>query len=107
PEAGVLAHRPQPAPVHRGVDTASERVFTRIAEIGRVVDLDVRRIEEPLDLDPARRLETLTTLRAPGDHRIDGLPQPTRLVVPVHLPWRHSLRLSSRSRSRRRHALDR
>ena len=38
-EAGELAHRPQAAPVHRGLDTAREREFSgkpdRVAHGGR------------------------------------------------------------------------
>src|SRR6187455_255605 len=33
PEAGVLPHRPEPAPVHRRLDTPGERKFTRTAEV--------------------------------------------------------------------------
>src|SRR5580765_9026385 len=41
PEAGELAHRPQAAAVHRGIDAARERIRARPAEVAVVVELDV------------------------------------------------------------------
>ena len=38
-EAAELAHRPQPAPVHLGVDAAGVGRFTRITEILGVVQI--------------------------------------------------------------------
>jgi hypothetical protein len=51
PEPGELAHRPQPAAIHRRVDAARERERSRIAEIPLVGDLDVLRRVERLVLD--------------------------------------------------------
>ena len=36
-EAGVLAHRPEAAAVHRGLDAARERELAREAKLGQVV----------------------------------------------------------------------
>ena len=45
-EAGVLAHRPQPAAVHRRLHAARERKRARVAEVARVVE---RRVVGPVD----------------------------------------------------------
>ena len=37
-EAGVLAHRPEPAAVHRGLDAPGERVLPGAAEVARLVE---------------------------------------------------------------------
>ena len=39
-EARVLAHRPEPRAVHRGLDAAGERVLAREAEVGRRVEAE-------------------------------------------------------------------
>ena len=58
-EARELAHRPELAAVHRGVDAARERIHTRVAEVAVVVDLDRVRRRERLVLDPRDRREEL------------------------------------------------
>src|SRR6266516_1270192 len=50
-EAGELAHRPEPAAVHRRVDAARKRIGARPAEIALVVELDVLGRVERLVLD--------------------------------------------------------
>ena len=42
-EAGVLAHRPEPAAIHRRLHAARERKLARVAEIARVVQLRIVR----------------------------------------------------------------
>src|SRR5690606_8033842 len=71
-EAGILAHRPEPAAVHRRIHTARERELAREADrlirpIGRI---------QPLDGEPARGLESLLPLRLPLQERPDGLALP-------------------------------
>ena len=55
-EARKLAHRPEPAAVHGGMDAAREGVLTGVAEIGVVVEAvqALRRVER-LDRDAADR----------------------------------------------------
>ncbi len=77
-EAGELAHRPEPAAVHRRIDAARERILARIAEVARVVDVDVFGRRERLRLDPRDRREelvgalrrALVDVRAPGVERL-------------------------------------
>ena len=59
PEAGELAHRPEPAAVHRRVDAARERIRARPAEVALVVELDVLGRVERLVLDAGDRREEL------------------------------------------------
>ena len=59
-EARELAHRPELAAVHRGIDTARERMHTRIAEVAVVVDLDRVRRRQRLVLEPRDRREELS-----------------------------------------------
>ena len=64
PEAGELAHRPEPAAVHRRVDAARERIRAGPAEVALVVELDVLGRVERLVLDAGDRREELAlTLR--------------------------------------------
>ncbi len=57
-EAGELAHRPQPPPVHRGIDAAGERMLARVAELlGRIEALEVLLGVERLDRMARDRLE--------------------------------------------------
>src|SRR5581483_3948380 len=66
-EARELPHRPQPAPVHGRVHAARERELTRKAEIAPVVDRDVVRRVQRLQLDPRDRREQLVlALRRPA-----------------------------------------
>jgi hypothetical protein len=51
-EAGVLAHGPEPVPVHPLVDAAGERRLTGLAEPLLEAGSDVTRVVEGLDLDP-------------------------------------------------------
>ena len=51
-EAGVLAHRPEPVPVHAVVDAAGERVGAGLAEPLLQVGGDVAGLVELVDLDP-------------------------------------------------------
>ncbi len=50
-EAGELAHRPQPPPVHRRIHTPRERERARDAEVPRLVRLDALRGVQGLDVD--------------------------------------------------------
>src|SRR6185503_18075412 len=59
PEAGELAHRPEPAAVHGGIDTAREGIRAGPAEIALVVELDVVRRIERLVLDAGDGREEL------------------------------------------------
>ncbi len=59
-EARELAHRPELPAVHRGIDTARERMDTRIAEVAVVVDVDRVRRRQRLVLDPRDRGEELS-----------------------------------------------
>ena len=57
-EAGVLAHRPEPAPVHRRLDAAGERELARPAEVAVLVEAGhVGRRVQVADLDARARLE--------------------------------------------------
>src|SRR5205823_2824306 len=58
-EAGELAHRPEPAAVHRRVGPAGERIDPGIAEVALVVEADVVWCVERLGLDPGDRREEL------------------------------------------------
>ena len=71
-EAGELAHRPEPAAVHRRVDAARERVLPRIAEIALVVDPDVLRRVQRLDRKPGDRRgrARVSRLALRGRHRL-------------------------------------
>ena len=60
PEARELAHRPQPAAVHRRIHAAGERIRTRPAEVALVVELDVLGRVERLVLDPGDGREELS-----------------------------------------------
>ena len=53
-EAGELAHRPQPAAVHRGVDAAREGVAARQADLRRVGQVGLG-VQRPYDLIGERR----------------------------------------------------
>ena len=54
-EAGELAHRPQPPPVHRRVDAAGERVLAGVADVALGIHVgEVLRGVERLEL-AARR----------------------------------------------------
>ena len=65
-EARELAHRPELAAIHRRIDTARERMHTRIAEVAVVVDLDRVRRRQRLVLQPRDRREELALpLRRP------------------------------------------
>ena len=60
PEAGELAHRPEPAAVHRRLRAARERVPAGVAHVAQVVGLaHARRIEHVGDRDPGVGLEPL------------------------------------------------
>ena len=48
-EAGELAHRPEPAAVHRRVGAAGEGILARVAEVALVVDVGVFGAVERLD----------------------------------------------------------
>ncbi len=65
PEARELAHRPQPAPVHRGVDAPRVRVHAGPAQVALVVDLDVVRRVERLGGKPRDRREQPVPLGLP------------------------------------------
>src|SRR5262249_61954486 len=55
-EAGELAHGPEPAAVHGGVDAAGERVLAGVAEVGvRVEAVEAFRGGQRLDGGPAGR----------------------------------------------------
>ena len=63
-EAGVLPNGPEAAPVHGRLHAAGERGGAREPQVLRVGDLlDVDRRVEPLDRDPAVRLEPRAALR--------------------------------------------
>jgi hypothetical protein len=62
-EAGVLAHRPEPAPVHRRLDPAREGHLTRVAEVSLDVEArDVLGAVQVVDLDPGGGLERISPL---------------------------------------------
>ena len=49
-EAGILAHAPEPAAIHRGLHASGEGVFARVADVALVVRvLDIERGVEPVD----------------------------------------------------------
>src|SRR5437016_12385881 len=73
-EAGELAHRPEPAAVHRRVDAARERIGAGPAEVALVVELNVLGRVERLVLDAGDRREEL------------ALPLWRRLVTAPPLP---------------------
>ena len=56
PEAGVLAHRPEPSAVHRRLHAARERILAGIGEVARVVERRVRRPVDGLDREARRRI---------------------------------------------------
>ena len=58
-EAGELAHRPEPAAVHRRIDAARERIGAGPAEVALVVELDVLGRVERLVLDAGDGREEL------------------------------------------------
>src|SRR5690348_1718142 len=62
-EAGVLAHGPQPAPVHRRLDAAGERVLARQAQLRSLVDRRLRGAVQIPELDPTGGLEPLLAKR--------------------------------------------
>ena len=64
PEAGELAHRPQPAPVHRGIGAARVGVLAGIAEVALGVGAlaVLLRVQRP-DLLAGDRLESGVALR--------------------------------------------
>ncbi len=88
-EPRVLAHRPEPAAVHRGLDAAGERILARPAEVAVLVQASrVGGRVEVTDLDPRRGLERVAALRggcaapspgaSPANGRARGLrPPPT------------------------------
>ena len=55
-EACVLPHRPQPASIHRRIDTAGERKFAGKAEVAQVVHGAIGRRVHLADLDAVRGL---------------------------------------------------
>ena len=62
-KAGVLAHGPEPAAVHGGLDAAGKRVLTREVERFVVVEVSgVRRGVQAFDLSPRGRLEAFLAL---------------------------------------------
>ena len=64
-EPRVLAHGPEAAAIHRGLDPAGERVLARSPEVTILVEtLEVRGRVEVAHLDPGRRLEPLAALRS-------------------------------------------
>ena len=98
-EAGVLAHRPGPAGVHRRVDAAGERVLARLAEPGRRVQAGER-------LRAVDRLERQTGLGAVlvaragragrGSFACGHARTVRRPVVPLHREASHSPGLRTR-----------
>ncbi len=63
-EAGVLAHRPEPAAVHRRLDATGERVLPGPPEVAILVEAGrVGRGVEVADDDPRRGLERVAPLR--------------------------------------------
>ena len=52
-EARVLAHRPEPAAIHRGLHAARERKVSRVAELAGFVELRVTGVIDGRDRDPA------------------------------------------------------
>src|SRR5207253_8138299 len=63
-EARELAHRPELAAVHRGIDAPREGVDAGIAEVARVVDVHVVGRVEGLVLDPRDRRKGLSLPRS-------------------------------------------
>ncbi len=108
-EPGVLAHRPEPAAIHRGLDASSERKLARPAEIRVFVQrANVRRRVQILNLETGRGEEATLALGRPGNgsRTCRGSPllasrvraglsfgvvvsdRPIlRHVVPLDLPW--------------------
>jgi len=65
--AGVLPHRPQPVPVHRGVRAPREREGARLAEVAtRLPSLDVLRAVDGPEVDPGIRLAALLVVAHRG-----------------------------------------
>ena len=57
-EAGVLAHRPQAAAVHRGCTPRVNGNVPGIAEVARVVDRRIRRADTPVRSESRRRRDS-------------------------------------------------
>ena len=77
-EAGVLAHRPEAAAVHRRLDATGERVLPGPPEVAILVEVGgVGRGVEVADDDPRRGLERVAPLRGGASGlRPEGLPPP-------------------------------
>ena len=88
-EAGELAHRPEPAAVHRRIDAARERIRAGPAEVALVVDVDVLGRVERLVLDAGDRREELALALRRRLVALAPLPGAARLLLAVGR--RHSL----------------
>ena len=77
PEAGELAHGPQPAPVHRRVDPARVRELARAPDVGRRIGRQVIRRVERLDGLARDRREVGVALGA----RREALAEPALVVL--------------------------
>src|SRR5712692_70683 len=49
PEARVLAHRPQPAAIHRRIDSACEWKLTRGADVALVIEADAGQVSGSIE----------------------------------------------------------
>src|SRR5438128_2568492 len=87
-EAGELAHRPEPAAIHRGVDAARERIDARVAELALVVELEAVRGVERLDLEPGDGREELALPFGSGLVEL-APPLACRVELPAILSGRH------------------
>src|SRR5216683_2957664 len=76
-EAGVLAHRPEPPAIHRGLHAAREGVFAGEADIVEEIEiLDVIGLVSPLDFDSGSGGEALAALGPAFERRLELLFRP-------------------------------
>ena len=86
-EAGVLAHRPQAAAVHAGLDAAGEGELAGIAQLALVVPVrQVVGTVQRLDLRAGARLEPLLALRRALQRALQRALFPLGLAVARHGP---------------------
>ena len=87
-EAGDLAHRPQPAPIHRRVRSARERVLAGQADVGERRIGRVERGVDALEWKTAQRSKLRAPLGLPRDERRDLVPLPGfDLVSEIRERW--------------------
>ena len=93
-EAGVLAHRPQPAAVHRRLHAARERKAAGIAEVARVVDRRVVRPVGRLDGMPEGEKRSSVICRTERSRRSEAASR-NAAAEPTTRDERHASRCST------------